>query len=1051
MLIACGVWAHGGPQCREGGCKLEFGAKSARAAGAYDPDVPYSTLRTPHFLVMYAEGYGRIALRAAEIGEASWSYLAARYAWTPNGRINIIINDQTDSANGSATILPSKTITLFVTAPTRVSGLEDYDDWLSAVLIHELAHIYHLDMAYGLPWLGRQLLGKYVAMNQYVPAWLTEGLAVYEETVSTGGGRGRSAYVDMVLRTAALNDVFPSIDQGYRGYPNWPFSNIAYFFGGRFQLYLAGRFGEDALLEYHRKYAANPIPYITYLPSKLVFQESMPSLWSAFEDDEKAKAEAMLLQIRTSTSLPLTTPKRITFHGGECVGPRVTPDGRSIVFSASSPVDGARVRRIDIDGSGEEILLDDTLSLGVSFTSDGRAFYLQQAEINQRYYAHNNLYRFDLERKSLEAVSVDPLEVSDWVASSGSLRAREPDVSPDGRRLVFVQSPFGANRLVLAWVESDGRTIHPRVIVPAEPDVQLSNPRFSPDGTAIAVARFRAGRRDIVVYDLTGAITYEVTRDRSQDTDPTWSPDGRWIVFSSDRSGIYNLYAFDTHDQTMRQLTNLITGAFQPSITPDAQTIIYRGYGPDGFDVYSVPFAPADAPRVPYTKAPLTSTVDTTPRRWPPPNEGAPEIPPPAPFRTDLAADDLPEGWSTSSYSALDTILPFNDNWNLFPALIANEHEIYGSLSHFGADAMGTQSYALNVNYGTLTEAFGGSASYAYDGLEPTIVVSGTSQAVTFSRRVVVEQSGTMPCAYGGSGSLQSDGSALCYGPDQGQYDQRRNTARISLGLPFRQRHRISLGYAFERRSSLDALPPDTIERLLPRSGNFARITLGYTYADTRSFPYSISAERGPSFGIALEALSKGLGSDYEAFVLTSEGRYYLSMPWRGFLLSNHVLALRLGIGFTLGPDLAETFRLGGATGRSAVTTTTDDFYPLRGLETSALDGTAVIAGSAEYRAPLIRIDRGLWTMPVTFQVLHAAVFVDSGRVFDALSWEKLRRGFQDEWAVGVGGELRADFIFFYELPLTLRVGYARAVRTPASMPATSQRNGFYFELGTLY
>lgn len=1022
----------------------------ALAAGPYDPEVPYKTLKTPHFFVAYPEGYGHIALRTARIAEDTWPFIAERYEWEPDGRITIVINDQTDYANGSATIIPNKVITIYVTAPTRISGLEDLDDWLATVVQHELAHIFHLDMAYGLPWIARLIFGKYVAMNQYAPAWVTEGLAVYEETMTSGSGRGRSHFVDMVIRTAALEDRFPSIDEGYRAYPNWPFANIAYFFGGRFQLFLAERYGEEALLEYHRAYAANPIPYFTYLPAKLKFDTSIESLWLAFEEEMTEEAERVHRLVQTST-MGETIPERLTFHGGQSVGPRVTPNGKYVIYSTSSPVDGPRVRRLNLESGEDEPLVNDTLSQSISFTPGGDAFYFQQTEINQRFYQHNSIYRYDTKSESFSRVDLDPNEPEGFRAPSGSLRARDPDVSPDGKRLVFVQTPYGSNRLVLAWLESDGTTIHPKVLVPAEPDVMFSNPRFSPDGELIAVARFKGGRRDVVVYDVHGNLVHEITRDRAQDTDPTWSHDGEWIVFASDRSGIYNLYGYRRRTGEVRQLTNLITGAFQPSLSPDDRFIVYRGYSADGFDVYQVPFTPGSGAQVEIALAEPVD-FDRFERSWPPRREDAPTLPAPAPFKDEPLPEELPRGWSIADYSALDTLLPFQDNWNLFPSVLANEREIYGSLTHFGSDALGTHSYLLNVTYGTLTDFVGGGASYALDVFEPTFAVFGTADAVTFTRTYFDEVPTSASCPGGAGATVDTDdGRRFCGRNDY--YNERRLGAQFSIGLPVRQRHQFSLSYRFENRQPLEVLPETTVVVDQPPTGNFARVSLGYTYANVRAFPYSVSLERGPSFGVALSALSRGLGGDYEQLLLTAEGRYYLDIPWPVRWLKNHVLAARLGLGIGAGPDPVELFRLGGVAAQSALTTTTENFHGLRGLGLAVLDGTGILSGSIEYRAPIIRIDRGLWTLPIALRVLHLALFADFGRVFDEVSLDAFDH-FLDPFAVGVGAEIRADLLVAYSLPLTLRLGAADVIVTPKIAEFDPQNDvafPVYFSLGSQF
>jgi hypothetical protein len=296
-----------------------------------------------------------------------------------------------------------------------------------------------------------------------------------------------------------------------------------------------------------------------------------------------------------------------------------------------------------------------------------------------------------------------------------------------------------------------------------------------------------------------------------------------------------------------------------------------------------------------------------------------------------------------------------------------------------------------------------------------------------------------------------TDGRRVCNGSKDGLYNERQLAAQLSVGLPVLQRHFFSLSYIFEHRQALDALPEGTITELLPRAGNFARVQLGYVYENVRAFPYSVSLERGPSFGVALSALSRGLRQRLRAAAVDQRRPLLLGPPFRAKGISNHVLATRLGVGIGLGPDLAQLFRLGGVGGASALTTTTENFYSLRGVAVSSLQGTAVISGSTEYRAPIVRIDRGVGTLPFTARVIHGAVFADYGRVFDRLTVDSLKTGFFDELAVGVGAELRADVILFYSLPLTLRLGYAYPVKAPASLDPTLKAPGLYFQLGSLF
>jgi hypothetical protein len=800
---------------------------------------------------------------------------------------------------------------------------------------------------------------------------------------------------------------------------------VAYFFGGRFQLWLAEHYGEEALIDYHRAFAADPIPYFTYLPAQLAFDASLEGLWIAFQREMKEDAELTLSEVRSAT-LAVTVPTRLTHYGGDVAGPRISPDGKSILFAASSPVDGNRIHRIPIAGGADEILVNDAYSKQIAFNQEGTAFYFQQTQIfTQRHYEHNSILRFDLAARSMAPVVLEEADRKEFAAPfSGELRARDPDLSPDGRRLVFVQTPAGANRLVVAWLEQDGVTIHPKVIVPAEPDVQLSNPRFSPDGTRIAAARFKGGRRDIVIYDLEGRVALELTRDRAQDGDPTWSLDGRWLIFASDRSGIYNLYGYRLETEQLFQLTNLVSGAFEPSLTPDMKTLVFRGYSSEGFDVYTTPFDPEHATRVSLARMPAEgpepAAIDDHARRWPETRPDVPPLPPPAPPSGAPLPEKLPPDWSFGSYSSLDTILPFHDNWNLLPTLSANEREIFGTLTHFGSDALGTQSYALSVDYGTLSRYVGGAALYQNDMLEPTFTLAAGTSALDYEY-VNAARTGFL------------------------DYFERRNTVLVGVAQPVGglNHHLLSLSYSFEDRSPLRALSPELRQANLPLPGHYARITLGYSYSNVRSFPYSISLERGVTFSLSLDGLSKGLGSDYEQILANAEGRAYLDLPW----VDNHVLASRLAISAGGGPDLAESFRLGGVGGQSALTTLSANFFPLRGVVTYALVGPGQISGSFEYRAPILRIERGPGTLPLVLRVLHAAAFFDYGRVFARLNKDSFTSAFFDPFALGAGLEVRAD-ILAGEIPFQLRFGYAKALRVPDPL---FDGSGPYFQLGAMY
>jgi TolB protein len=67
-------------------------------------------------------------------------------------------------------------------------------------------------------------------------------------------------------------------------------------------------------------------------------------------------------------------------------------------------------------------------------------------------------------------------------------------------------------------------------------------PRFSPDGTKVAMSLSQDGNTDLYEMDVRGRGMRRLTNTPAIDTSPSYSNDGTQIVFNSDRGGTQQLY-----------------------------------------------------------------------------------------------------------------------------------------------------------------------------------------------------------------------------------------------------------------------------------------------------------------------------------------------------------------------------------------------------------------------------------------------------------------------------------------------------------------------------
>ena len=185
------------------------------AVAKFDPSFTWTTLETPHFLIHYHQGGEALARKTAQIAEDVHARLVPRIKWEPKGKTQVVLVDAMDEANGMTTVIPYNIMVLLLTQPVGEPGFgtTPYEDWMRTLITHEYTHVLQLDMVTGgLGGVMQPIFGRFYFPNALQPIWLIEGLAVYEETAQTAGGRGRSAGADMVLRMATLEGPFPLLE-----------------------------------------------------------------------------------------------------------------------------------------------------------------------------------------------------------------------------------------------------------------------------------------------------------------------------------------------------------------------------------------------------------------------------------------------------------------------------------------------------------------------------------------------------------------------------------------------------------------------------------------------------------------------------------------------------------------------------------------------------------------------------------------------------------------------------------------------------------------------
>src|SRR4051812_25656939 len=188
-MIGCSTGARRCARIAIGAALLCLGAVLPRGLDAQAPNLDWRTIRTAHFYVHFTPPTEGLARRIAADGERAYDALS-RELHPPRGMIDVVVSDDVDLSNGSATPAPTNRIVIYANPPVSESALRYTNDWAAMVMTHELTHIFHLDRTRGIWAFGQRIFGRAPLLfpNSYSPSWLTEGIAVYEESRLTGAG-----------------------------------------------------------------------------------------------------------------------------------------------------------------------------------------------------------------------------------------------------------------------------------------------------------------------------------------------------------------------------------------------------------------------------------------------------------------------------------------------------------------------------------------------------------------------------------------------------------------------------------------------------------------------------------------------------------------------------------------------------------------------------------------------------------------------------------------------------------------------------------------------
>ncbi len=631
-----------------------------------DPSLRWRTLDTAHFSVHFAEHYGAQARTVAEVAETVYPRVTGWLKWKPESRTQIVVLDSLDLSNGYASPYPFNFIGIILSPPDEGELLQNRE-WLELVLAHEFTHIVHLDQARGPAGVLRRIFGRYLVLpfpftvlfpggfpNLLEPNWMTEGLAVYSESDwNKGYGRLGQSHFEGMMRAESARGLrsLAEVNAEGRGFP----LNRDYLYGSYFFLFLAERYGPEAIPRYVETYSGRWFPFQVHSTPRLVTGKAMDELWLEYHEWLNARFAGKPEE-----------PGRGHDEGGEII----VHD-----WSVTSPLRTHGGDRWYVQGNGytRPRLMRQTLGGEVeavrNVESGTRLAALPDGELllSQPEICNNYNYYYDLYR-------LGPGGRLDRLTACGRFRFAAP--LEDGR-IAAIRVVNGEAEVVL--LNSRGEL--ERSLYRAAPGEALTG--LAGKGETVVVTSLRDERWSLV--QITEGRSSVLVSDRAVKHSPRFGDSTDEIYFAADYGNVSNVWSWRRGDRSLARWTGARSGVLEIS-APVAGEMLVTTIEADGgvLRAHSLPDAPLEI-REAVAPAPV------------------------GPSSSERRAGESPS--TDRSYSPWASLRP---RW-WFPALYSDGGALALGVQTDGQDALGLHQYALAPMYEITQHQALGSAAYVYD------------------------------------------------------------------------------------------------------------------------------------------------------------------------------------------------------------------------------------------------------------------------------------------------------------------------------------------------
>ncbi len=557
----------------------------------FHPELKWYTIKGKYCEVHFHEGAERTARVVAKIADEVIPVLESLYDYNP-GTIHYVIKDIDDYSNGATYFFDNK-IEIWTSALDF--DLRGAHNWLRNVISHETTHMVQIqsalkmprtvpafflqllnyederrpDILYGYP----NVIVSYPIAGVNVPSWFAEGTAQYMRKEFNYDNW--DTHRDMVLRCYALDGDMLTWNQMGEFDKTSLGNESVYNSGFALTRYISQKYGEVKLEE-----ISHDLGKFGVFTIDAAFKDALGKDGNQIYDEWR---DFITTSYRERMKKVLSDSVQGEIISGVGFGnfyPTFSPDGSKFVYISNKNNDYFSIAGIylyDLKTNKEKEIVPGVTSTISWVPGKDEIIYSKLSDDNPNWYNVHDLYTYEISKDKETRLTHD-------------LRANQPSISNDGKKIVFIFEKDGTTNL--GTVDIEGKNFEQ--ITKFNNGEQVYDPKFSPDDKEIIFDYSYADNRSIATIDTGGSNFNFLIKNNHDNRNAAYDKKGN-VIFCSDSTGIFNLYSYNIKSGEKKELTNVVGGAFMPTVD-SAGNILYAGYTSKGFKIFEI--TPADERKV---------------------------------------------------------------------------------------------------------------------------------------------------------------------------------------------------------------------------------------------------------------------------------------------------------------------------------------------------------------------------------------------------------------------------------------------------------------------